>query len=186
MAPFKPHGERARWRLVYDLLCEAQINDVVTYENLGGVLGLKPGSERHEIQMATRRAAKEFLEVKHRAIEVQPNVGYRIVEPKEHLRLARGHNSKAGRALVRGHSTATNVDLTGMDMEMRRAFEAVALVMSKQMEFNRRIEYRQNRLAAALDSVSTRQELTEERVEELATLQERLKLLEEKMGIKGD
>lgn len=186
MAPFKPYGERARWRLVYDLLCERSINDIVTYEDLGGVLGLKPGSERHEIQMATRRAAKEYLEVKQRAIEVQPNVGYRIVEPEEHLRLARSHNSKAGRALIRGHSTATNVDLTGMDMEMRRAFEAVALVMSKQMEFNRRIEYRQNRLAAALESVSSRQELTEERVEELATLQERLKALEDRMGIKGD
>ncbi len=184
MAPFKPQGERARWRLIYDLLCRKDINDLVTYDDLADTIGMDAGTERHAIQMATRRAAKEYLEVNRRAIEVQPNVGYRIVEPKEHLRLARSHNSKAGRALVRGHSTATNVDLTGMDMEMRRAFEAVAVVMSKQMEFNRRLEYRQHRLAAALESVSTRQELTEERVEELASLQERLKLVEEKMGLK--
>lgn len=174
MSPFQPAGVRARWLDVYDALKASSVGDVVTYEQLGGVLKLDPDADRHKIQMAVRRAGAQYEQYDKRALDAVKNVGYRIVEAPEHLMLARRHQSKASKSLVRGHSKAVNVDLSGMDTQTRNALETVARAFAMQMDFNRRFDVRQKRLEDALKAASTRVDRSEQEIAELRARLDRL------------
>lgn len=174
MSPFEPAGETARWRILYDLLSGRTVGDVLNYEVMAEALDLDPIEDRHTIQLAMRRASKELeLENKH-AVEAVQNVGYRIVEPEEHLRLARGQQRRSSRALARGHSKVVNVDLSNVDPEVRNAFQVVASAFAMQMEFNRRTDVRQKKLEGALDAVREKSTRTDEEVAELRARLDRL------------
>lgn len=175
MATFEPVGSQARWRVVYELLRNTETDSILTYEELGKALDLDPTDDRHAIQMAMRRAALEHEEVDKRAIDAVPNVGYRIVQPPEHVMLARRQQKRSSRALARGYSKAVNVDLSKLDPETRRVVEVIARGFAMQMDFNRRTDVRQKRLEEALATVSRRIERTEE---EHAALRARLERLE--------
>jgi hypothetical protein len=175
MAPFQPAGEQARWKIVYALLQETPTGNVLTYERIGTALSLDVKSDRHAIQMAMRRAAKEHEEADYRAVEAVPNQGYRVVETPEHLRLARRQQKRAGRALARGQSKVVHVDLSGLEPETRRAFEVVARAFAMQMDFNKRFDVRQAKLEDAVTSMTERTDRTEQ---EIADLKARLARLE--------
>lgn len=178
MSPFRPSGERARWRILYEMLCSLNVDDTITYEEMGEEIGLDPAEQRHQIQMALRRAAREYEEVDKRALDVIPNVGYRVVRAPEHLRLADRHQRKAGRSLQRGHSKVVNVDFNLVDAETRRAFEVVGRAFALQMDFNRRMAYRQGQTEKALQAMSEHTERTDA---EIADLRARLERLEQGM-----
>lgn len=173
--PFQPIGERARWKIVYEVLAAHDVGEVATYKQMADALKLSDTANRHAIQSAVRRAAIELEQVDNRAIEAEPNVGYRIVTPPEHLRLARQHQKVSRRALQRGHSKVVHVDLSDVAPEIRHSFEIVARAFSMQMDFNRRIDVRQARLEQAIDNMATQQTRT---AEELAELKDRLARLE--------
>lgn len=175
LSPFQPVGDRARWRVIYDILRKTKTGDAITYEQLGEALDLHPVHDRHVIQMAVRRAAREHEEADNRALDVIPNKGYVIVPAPENLRLARSHQKRANRSLARGHSKVVHVDLSGLDTETRNAFEVVARAFALQMEFNKRFDVRQARLEQAVNSMSERTERTEA---EIAELKARLARLE--------
>lgn len=175
MSPFEPVGEVARWRILYRLFTERNVGDVITYETMAEALELDPDKDRHTIQVAMRRAAKELEYENKHAVEAVTNTGYRIVEPEEHLRLARGQQRRSSRALVRGHSKVVNVDLSSVDPEIRNAFQVVASAFAMQMEFNRRTDIRQKRLEDAIEAVHEKSSRTDD---EVAELRERLERLE--------
>lgn len=174
-AAFQPLGDVARWRTLYNqLLSRANHGDVITYDRMGQVLGLDPQADRHAIQMAVRRASKELEQADKMALDSVPNEGYRVVQAVEHIELARRQQRRSHRALSRGHSKVVNVDFTGMEPEVRKAFDVMASAFSMQMDFNRRIDVRQRNLESATQAVAQRQERTEE---ELRELRERLDAL---------
>ena len=179
MTPFEPAGDKARWRIIYDVLTTKDVGDTVSYDELGEALDLDPAQDRHTIQLAMRRASKNSEIEDKRALEAVPNQGYRIVEAEEHLRLARGQQKRAGRALGRGQSKVVNVDFNGMDPEVRKAFETVAIAFSMQMDMLRRTDIRQNKLEEVLTEVSQRGERSEA---EIAELRERLEHIESAHG----
>lgn len=177
MSPFESIGESARWRILYNLLSGREVDDVLTYEEMGEALGLDPRRDRHTLQVSTQRAAKELEQVDKHAIEAVRNIGYRIVEPEEHLRLARSHQRRSSRSLVRGHSKVINVDLTDVAPEIQHAFQVVAAAFAMQMEFNRRTDVRQKKLETALQTINERSTRTDQEVSEL---RERLERLEQR------
>lgn len=172
---FQPVGSQARWRIVYEVLAAARVGDEVTYEELAAALGFDASHDRHRIQMAVRRAGEELEAEDHRALSPVTNVGYRIVEPEEHLVLARRHQSRSSKSLVRGQSKVINVDLSGLDLEVKHTFEVVARAFALQMDFNRRFQVKQEQLEqtmALIEQVSSRSE------QEIAELKDRLERLE--------
>lgn len=182
-APFEPVGKQARWRTVYGLLSAAPMNGLVTYDQLGDALELDPERERGLIQQATHRAAREHEKLDKRAIDVIPGKGYRIVEPAEHLDLARRHQRKSSRALARGHSKAVNVDLNGLEPQVRAALEVVGHAFRLQMDFNRRLDVRQSKLEQTVREIADGQRDDRKRTdEEVAELRERLARLEAGLG----
>lgn len=183
MNAFKPLGEQARWRIVYDMLVRAATGSVVTYEDIGEALTLDPDKDRHAIQMAMRRAAREHETEDKRAVDAVPNAGYRVVESREHLDLARRQQKKASRSLARGHSKAVNVDLSGVDPDVRHALEVTAQAFALQMDFNRRFAVRQSRLEQAVQEITGVQAEDRQRSEaDVARLRERIERLERERG----
>jgi len=179
MSPFDPIGEQARWKTVYELLRDAPVDTIVTYGEMAEALNLDPVKDRHTVQMAMRRAAQELERENKRTVDVVRNEGYRIVEPREHLALARRHQKKAGRSLSRGHSKVINVDLSGVDPEVRHALEITAQAFSLQMDFNRRFAVRQAQLEDAVRDITNTQSADRKRSEEeVAQLRERIERLE--------
>lgn len=172
---FEPLGEQARWRVIYDLLTVLDVGQTLTYEEMATALELDPDKDRHALQMAVRRAARESEESDKRALEAVPNVGYRVVEPVEHLRLARGQQRRAAVALRSGHSKSVNVNFNGLDPEVRHAFQVVAQAFAMQMDFNRRLDVQQKRLSDAVQAVSQDQQRS---AQEITELRERLERLE--------
>lgn len=166
-APFVPLGEQSRWKTAYEVLTRHVAGDIVTYVELGEALDLDPGKDRHTIQMALRRAAKEFEEHDLHALDSIPNTGYRIVEPPEHLTLARGQQKRSSKALMRGQSNVVNVDFTGMDPEIRKAFEVTAHAFGSMIDMQRRMYKRQSDIETALTETGKRQDRSEEEVQEL-------------------
>jgi len=177
--PFEPIGEQARWKTVYDLLCAAPVNGIVTYDQLGVALELHPDDERNAIQVAVRKAAWEHEQIDKRAVDVVPNVGYRIVEVAERPMLARRQQKRSNRALVRGHSKAASVDFNGVEPEVRHALEVIAQGFALQMDFNRRFDVRQARLEQAIRDITDTQDQDRKRTDEdVAELRDRLARLE--------
>lgn len=179
MSPFKPIGSEPRWRTLYELLRQTATGAVLTYEQMGEALNLDPVRQRPAIASAMRRAAEEHEEQDKRAIEVVRDEGYRVVDVDGHLRLARVHNKRAGVQLELAYSKVTNVDLSDVDPEVRKAFDVVAHGFGQQMEINRRMSARQCRTERALDAVATRSERSEE---EITEMRERLAALESRLG----
>lgn len=178
-SPFEPIGEQARWRTVYEILAAKPVNGIVTYDELGDALDLHPQHQRQAIQQAVRKAAKEHEQLDKRAVDVIPGEGYRVVEPQEHLDLARRYQKRSSRALVRGHSKAVNVDLNGVEPQVRAALEVVGRAFVMQMDFNRRIDVRQARLEEAIRDIADSQREDRKRTaEEVAELKARLARLE--------
>jgi len=175
MSPFESVGETARWRTVYALLQPLPTGSTLEYATIARALGLDPDEDRHTIQMAARRAGVECEQVDKRAIEAIKNVGYRIVEPEEHGRLAVYQQRRSTRALKSGRSKVVNVDLTGLEPEVRKAFEVMAQAFAMQMDFNRRMDVRQKRLETAVNSIEERHDRS---ASEVAKLKERLERLE--------
>lgn len=178
-APFEPIGAEARWKTVYELLKNTPTGEIITYAQLGEILGLDPDGDRAIIRSAIRRAAEEHEEHDKRAIDAVPSQGYRPVEPRASLELARKQGKKAGRSLARGRSKAVNVDLNGVDPEVRKALEVVAQAFSMQMDFNRRFEGKTARLEQTIRDIADSQEQDRKQTaEEVAELRARLARLE--------
>lgn len=172
MTPFTPKGDQARWRTIYALLSQMNVDDILTYQQMTEALDV---DDRHALQMAMRRAAKELEEVNKHAVEVVPNIGYKIVDAPAHLILAKRQQRRAGKALARGHSKVVNVDLSEVEPEVRSAFQVVAQAFSMQMEMNRRFDTRQRKLETAVREIN---EQTARSEEELAALRARIERLE--------
>lgn len=182
MNRFEPKGERARWRTLYAMLQELAVDDVFTYAAMADALELDATDDRHAIQMAMRRASKELETKDKHATEVVPNIGYRIVPAPEHLILAKRQQKRAGKALARGHSKVVNVDLSGVEPEVRSAFQVVAQAFAMQMDMNRRLEGRQAKVEQAVADIAGRSERSEA---EVAELRARLDRLEQQRPTEG-
>lgn len=164
---FEPVGAEARWKVVYHLLERTSVGDVLSYDKLGEALEVDPLRGRPVIYPAVARAGALYLETHLRALVAVPNLGYRVVEPFEHLALARGHNKKAGRELERGYRVATQVDLTGVDPQVVRSLELLALGLSQQSEINRRQARTNAKIAKAMEATAVKADRTADQVDEV-------------------
>jgi hypothetical protein len=92
----RPDGRSYREVLV-DALKEAEYNTVYTYQQLGTMTAL---DRRDRIQMTVRLANKALLKLYHRGLRNVANVGYRIINPNEHMAAGQYHQTKSNRQLA--------------------------------------------------------------------------------------
>jgi hypothetical protein len=151
--PFAPRGAVARWRTIYDMLLKMEVDDVITFEEMGRELALHPFRDRMKIVSALKGAAQKLEEENKRAMEKVPNVGYRLVAPQEQLRLARVHQNRAVNSLERAQSKVVNVNVGELDPETRKGFEVFAAIVGAQLEVAHRLEQRTERIEEVLAEV---------------------------------
>jgi hypothetical protein len=108
----RPDGRSPRL-IALDFLKTKSPDDVCSYQELGDVLGFHPRKERAAIQSAVRSANKTLLKLHQKGVEVADN-GYRVVQPREHMLVASGHQNKADRALARALRWYENTDLSAL------------------------------------------------------------------------
>lgn len=174
--PFEPVGTEARWRTVYGLFRAGNVGDIVTYEAMGAALDLNAEHDRQTIRGAIGRAAKEFEEVDSHAVAPIRNVGYRIVAASEHMGLAKIHQRKSSRALVRGKSKVVHVDWNALTPQEQQAFGMVGQMLAAQMDYMRRLDIRTKNHEQAIKSIAVRTERSEEEVAELRARLEKLEV----------
>lgn len=137
--PFKPRGETAQWRIVYDAFRGANEGDTITYEQLADRLNLDARRDRHRIQAAARKAAAKLLETDHRAVDVQAETGYLVVPAKQHIALAGKQIERASHHLDRGKDLTTYVQLDDLTDRERGIIQAMLLGFSQVGEYVRQI-----------------------------------------------
>ena len=172
---FKPVGERARWRVLYDLLQSMPAGDVLTYKDMADELGLDPDTDRQTMRSAMSRAAKEHQRVDKRSVEAVTNEGYRVVEPERHLDLAAQHQQRASSQLDKGRARVEHTDLNKLDPAMRNLFENVVHAFAMQQEQIQRLDIKNEHLQRAISSVDQKAERTDA---DVAGIEERLRRLE--------
>jgi hypothetical protein len=151
--PFEPKGEIAQWRAAYRLFHDGDVDDTVTYEQLAELLELDPVRDRHRIQAAGRRAAKHLLETDSRAVEVVPDVGYRIVPAVRQIPMAGQQIERSGRALDRGKALTTNIRFDELSEAERTIAQAMAHGFSQVAEWARQIGRRMENYEGRLSDV---------------------------------
>jgi hypothetical protein len=142
MAPFAPKGEVAQWRVVYRLFQQAEVGATLTYDELGSALDMDPKEDRHRIQAAARKASEKFLRVDDRAVEVVPEVGYRLATAERQIPLAGAQVERATRSLEKGKDLAVHVRMEELSEEGRQIVHAMAVGFSAVAEYTRQISRR--------------------------------------------
>lgn len=167
MGGFKPAGELARWKYLYELLKSTPDGGIITYDDMAKELDMDPVEDRGAIHAAWYRACREHEEQDRRAVEVVRGVGYRLVAPKEQLELALKHQRRSTTALAKSQSKVVNVRSSELDAETRRRFRVAAQLFAQQLEFNQRMESRMERTEQHVKSLVEHRERTEEQREEM-------------------
>jgi hypothetical protein len=151
MSPFAPKGEVAQWRAIYRLFQNAEVGATVTYQVMADVLALHPVKDRARIQAAARQAARKFLQVDDRAVEVIPNEGYRLASAERQIPLAGAQVERAARVLDKGKDLTVHVRLDELSPEGRNIVQAMSLGFTQVAEYarqmTRRMEDHENRLS---------------------------------------
>lgn len=169
-------GRPPRWRILYERIRGREPGSVVSYGELGETLGLDPYRQRAVIRSALRKASAELLEKDRMLLKAEHGVGYRVTMPDERLTLVNRDRSSALRRLEAGHAKATHVDLRAIsDPEVRKALQQTGQIIGLQLDFNRRLNERTERLE---DVMSTLVQSSENARQAMEDMEERLARLE--------
>jgi hypothetical protein len=155
MVLFTPKGEVAQWRIIYRMLQNAQVGEILPYERLADSVDMNAADDRPHIQAAARRAGKHLLRHDDRAIEVIPNVGYRVVPAGRQIALAGHQVERAGKSLTKGHELTTHVRLNELSPSERNVVHAMALGFAQVAEWARQIGRRVEDHEGRLTDVET-------------------------------
>lgn len=157
--------------ITLQILAAADYGTLVPYTVLMEAVG---GDSVKQVQDFVQRV-KRRLEQQHRkAVEAVPNEGYRVVKPSEHLRLARGQQSRSRRALARAQSTVTHVDTGKLTEGERAAVTMAATALAAQITYMRQNDIRVGRLEKTAELLITEQERSAQETAELRSRLERL------------
>lgn len=170
---FDTIGERARWRDVYDRLASMEIGDLLTYEELTEITGTPLDQARSDFD----RAKKELETNNSRTMANVRKTGYRMVEAVEHIDLARHHQKKARRQIVRAKRRAHSADRARLGHEDRARVDTMENNLALQETILRRTV---KRLDAV--EVETKREKRQRREAE-TMLEARIARLEKRAGL---
>src|SRR5215472_9589725 len=94
--PKRPDGKSMR-EVMVEGLKDCDYGTIVNYKALGDILTI---SDKQKIQATVRVANRDLLKFYQRGLRNIPGVGYRIIEPREHMVAGERHRSKADRQMV--------------------------------------------------------------------------------------
>lgn len=111
-----------------DALKDEPPGNVISYNALGKALGLMKKTDLPKIQMAVRAANKILLKLHFRGVKNVPNAGYRILQAREHINVAAGHQSKADKAMGRAIAFFDGANIEEMTQVERKTHEGLSII----------------------------------------------------------
>lgn len=144
--PFQPKGEIPQWEMVYQLIHPLAVGETIDYDTLEQQLGFDVRSARAPIY----KAIKELENNELRTMEVVVGVGYRVVEPWEHERLARRHHRKGRKQLGQALNKLRSANRSKMSPEEARRFDIMEVTVARHEDVLRRLDGKVARLDAAI------------------------------------
>jgi len=124
----KPQGS-LEWKDLFDEFEDLGSGSILTYAQLNEFLP-KGGDIRTNKRYVFEKFKKEMLHQRQKALENIINKGYRIVEPKEHVRLTRKEMARAERRARQAVDILLNTDLTKLTERER----VVATIAAQRVE----------------------------------------------------
>lgn len=123
LTPFETKNTKPEWEIIYDYVQDLDRDEIITYEELSGILGRSFRRSRTPIYKVM-----EMLEEYHNKTLVNvKNVGYRVSRGRDHLSKSAQHYKKMGRQLKRTRSVIDSTDFTDLDVEERKHAERKSL-----------------------------------------------------------
>jgi hypothetical protein len=159
-------SDAPKWHIVLDLLEPLDVGDTLTYEEIAEALDTTVDAFKRNRYPLTK-AANEWGASRLRALCPVPNVGYRVVDAKEHETLARSQHRKSRRALGRGRTLLRNADRSRLDPADAARFDSMEQTLSRHEDMIRRIDGRQNRTEEMLRETRRASADTEAKVKAL-------------------
>lgn len=161
---FEIKGDRPQWRVIYDRLAGMSVGETVADDELYALL---PDAPEASVKGAFFRAVKETEDEMHRTFCRVRKTGYRMVEAKEHERLARDQHKRARRRLTAAVRKAHSADRSRLTHEERQRLDAIELHLAQQQDMTKRLDR-----AVKVERVERKagEALTNERIDELVSL----------------
>jgi hypothetical protein len=91
----EPANGKARWRILYDIVCETEVGGVITYAQ--AIEDCKAPS-RNSVQGAMIKANLELGRAGKNTVETKENIGWLVLEPNAAVPLIGRQRKKAARA----------------------------------------------------------------------------------------
>lgn len=178
MRMFEPLGDRSRREILTDFFGGVEYGATVEYDRLAGMLGLDPG-DRTTVRAAINQSKKSIEKAHKRVLRAVRGVGYRVVDPSQHVEVAQEHHRRSVRSIKRGRSAVENVDLARLTEDQRRLALATGAILGWQLQQIRRLEVRQAQTEKVLEGVTVKLEENRETTDaRLAVLEARLRRME--------
>lgn len=167
---FTPKNGVAQWRTVYEHLITLNVEDIVTDETLSSLL---PEASEGSVRPAFYRAVREMETERSRTFTRIRNVGYRMVEAREHEGLAHDQHKKARRRLKAAGRKLLSADRSRLTADEKARFTALEIHVSQQQDMLRRLSVKQAAMQQVQVKTSGDVAAISEQVERLTTLLER-------------
>jgi hypothetical protein len=169
--PGQPVGELPRWKLLYEAMAKLKPGDLLSYEEMGELLGLDFLEPRGKqaILGGARKAAEELRQHERKVFRIVRGLGYQVAQPGQVIELARRHQARAVAEVEAGHAKIEAIDLAQVDVTTARLIEATAMGFARQALIMRQLDVRQDRLETAMAAVTVTAQAAITRVEETST-----------------
>ncbi|MGI5213840.1 hypothetical protein [Plantactinospora sp. CA-290183] len=167
-APAHSQDRRARWRVLYEAMARLNAGDLISYEEMGNLLGLNFLDHDHKqaISVSARKAADELQRQEKKVLRIVRGHGYQVAQPGQVIELAHRHQARAVAEVDAGHAAIDTIDLSGLDATTARLVEATAMGFARQAVIMRQFDVRQQRLETAMAALTETTQTAVTRVDE--------------------
>jgi hypothetical protein len=146
---FRPKGEQAEWRLLYDEFRKHSAGDVLSYGRLTEILGRDFLANRTPLH----RAVKELEKTDHRTVVCERGAGYRIAAAAEHEHLVHVHSQRGRRQLRMAVAKARSADRTQLTPDQARRLDDLEVHLSEHAGMLARLDARDRQREAELKAL---------------------------------
>lgn len=176
VTPFKAKSEDgAEWELLYNLFADRQVGDVVTYDEIDAALGRDFRAYRSPIYKTRIRLLKQ----KSLGIVSLSNIGYRVVQAKEHEGQARKHHRRSKKQMDQAVTWIQHTDRTGMTLDERNRLERIEHQLIDQTASIKRLDGKVRRQEEITGLLSEKQNASDGRVTKLIDILRRKNVVTE-------
>lgn len=110
---FKPKGEEAVWKKIYDYVVSLPVGEVITFNDIAEMIEDDFVKNRSSVY----RANKELMKNDKRILVSARGVGYKVEEGVDHLIHAEERHTKANRQIKMANFEALNINTKVMSIE---------------------------------------------------------------------